>query len=48
MNKNQKGFGTVEGLLLFVILGIVVLVGWYVYNAKNSTDKTVNSKPAKS
>lgn len=36
MNRNQQGFSTVEGLLIFVIVGLIGGVGWYIYHTKNN------------
>jgi type II secretory pathway pseudopilin PulG len=54
MKKNQKGFSHVETLLLVVIAGIIVAVGWYVWHSvsqanKNlsSADSTTNASPSK-
>lgn len=46
--RYQKGFTVVEGLLIFVIVGVIGGVGWYVVNSKNKTNKTSNqiSTPA--
>jgi len=40
MKKNHKGFSTVEGLLIAVIIILVGFIGWYVWHSKNNTDKT--------
>jgi hypothetical protein len=37
MKTNQKGFSAVEGLLIFVVVGLIGFVGWYVWHSKNST-----------
>jgi type II secretory pathway pseudopilin PulG len=54
MKKNQKGFSHVEVLLLTIIVGIIVAVGWYVWHSvsqanKNlsSADGTTNAAPSK-
>lgn len=39
--KNQKGFGAVEALLILVILGIVGFTGYFVWHAKQNTDKSL-------
>lgn len=48
MKKNQLGFGTIETLLIVVIVGIVGTVGWFVYNSQKKTndilDKTTQSQ----
>jgi uncharacterized protein (UPF0333 family) len=41
MLKN-KGFSTIEGLLILVIVLILGGVGWYVWHSKNETDKTLS------
>jgi predicted negative regulator of RcsB-dependent stress response len=43
MNKNQKGFGVVEGLLILVIVGILGFTGWYVWHSKQATYKTYSN-----
>lgn len=43
MNKNQKGFGVVEGLLILVIMGLIGFIGWYVWQSKNSVSSTYNN-----
>lgn len=40
--KNQKGFTVVEGLLILVIVGLIGGVGWYVWDAKKESDKSLN------
>lgn len=42
MSKNQKGVSVVEVLLILVIVGILGGTGWYVWNSKQDTDKTLN------
>lgn len=39
MNKNQKGFTLVEGLLVIIALTLVGFTGFYVYNANKKTDQ---------
>ncbi len=41
--KNSQGFAVVEGLLILVIVGLIAGIGWYVWNAKKQTDKTLDS-----
>ncbi|MEK7059241.1 MAG: hypothetical protein AAB971_00580 [Patescibacteria group bacterium] len=51
MKKNQQGFGSVQILLILVIVGIIGFVGWYVYNANQGASnnyKTASSEAAKS
>ncbi len=55
LNKNQSGLGTVEIILILVIVGILGTVGWFVYDrnhiktssgSANSTNTiTATSKP---
>lgn len=40
--KNQKGFGAVETILVLVIVGLIGGVGWYVWDAKKESDKSLN------
>lgn len=44
MNKNQKGFSVVEGLLIIVIAGLVAGVGWYVWQARKDNTTTANTQ----
>jgi len=39
--KNQNGFTALEGLLAFVIIGIVGFTGWYVYHAQQNANKNL-------
>lgn len=45
LQRNQKGFSAVEGILVLVILGIVGFTGNFVWHAKESSDKnlTINN-----
>lgn len=43
IRNNEKGFSPVEIALLVVIVGAIGFVGWYVYQAKNNTDKVLSS-----
>lgn len=36
---NQTGFSVVEALLMLVVIGILGFTGWYVYHAKQASDK---------
>lgn len=36
--KNTKGFALVEALLIFVIIGALAGVGWYVYQRQNTDE----------
>ena len=42
-SKDQQGFGTVEALLILVIVVIVGFVGWFVYNTNQKASKTIDS-----
>jgi hypothetical protein len=46
MNKNQKGLAAVQAVLIVVIIGILVGVGWYVWNANKQADKNLKSADA--
>ncbi len=37
--KNSLGFSVVEALLLLIVVGILGFTGWFVYHAKQSSDK---------
>lgn len=42
MNKNQKGFNSVEGLLVLFIVLLIGFVGWFVWHSRNNTKSTDN------
>ncbi|HEX5448017.1 MAG TPA: hypothetical protein VFW90_02335 [Candidatus Saccharimonadales bacterium] len=42
MNKTQKGFAALEGLLILIIIAIIGGTGWYVWHSKNQTDNTLD------
>lgn len=42
MNKRQKGFSSIEGLLVVIILVLIGFVGWYVRQATSNSDKNLN------
>ena len=47
LKRNESGFGTVETLLVIVIVAVLGFVGWYVYKQKNSkTPKETSSDTA--
>lgn len=51
MHSNQKGASAVEAFLLFVIVALIGLVGWYVYQAQPETavnDSSSSSQTASS
>lgn len=35
MNSNQRGVGALEMVLLLVLVGLIGVVGWFVYKANN-------------
>jgi len=39
MNKTQKGFAVLEGLLLVIIVAVIGGIGWYAIHTKHQTDK---------
>jgi hypothetical protein len=38
MNKNQKGFSAIEGLLIILVVLLLSFIGYYVYHAQNTTN----------
>ena len=40
---NQNGFSVVEDLLVIIVIGIIGAVGFYVYKAKQNTDKSLTN-----
>jgi hypothetical protein len=42
MNKTQKGFAVLEGLLLLVVVGMIAGSGWYAFHSKHQTDKILS------
>jgi uncharacterized protein (UPF0333 family) len=42
MNKKQKGFASLESLLILVIIVMIVFVGWFVWHARSQADKSLN------
>lgn len=44
MKKNQGGFSIVEVLLVFLAMGIIGAVGWYVYDSQTSNDPSVSTQ----
>lgn len=42
MNKNQKGFTAIEGLLILIIVGMVGITGGYVWHSKKAADNIYN------
>lgn len=43
MNKNQKGFGIVETLLILILVGLLGGVGWYVYDSNKKADDSLTN-----
>jgi len=47
---DQTGFATIEAVLIIVVVAILGYTGWFVWHAKQNTDKTLsntaNSQPA--
>lgn len=43
MNKSQKGMAGLESLLILVIVGILAFTGWYVYKARQNSNKNLNN-----
>lgn len=43
MNKNQSGFSVVEMLIIVVMLGLVVAVGWLIYDRQQKQDTPTNT-----
>jgi type II secretory pathway pseudopilin PulG len=43
MNKTQKGFALMEGLLIILILAIIGFGGYYVWNSQKNTNKSLNN-----
>lgn len=41
--KSQKGFSVIEGLLILVIVGLLGGTGWYVWDSKKNSDKSLNT-----
>jgi len=47
VDKNQKGFTAVEGLLIILILAVVGFGGYYVYHTNHKTKAAVSTTAAK-
>lgn len=48
MKKNEKGFGLFEGLLIIIILIILGLIGWYIFNKKDDKSSKKESSQSQS
>jgi cytoskeletal protein RodZ len=46
MKKNQQGFGVVEVLLVLVVVLLLGIIGWYVFETRNNkpTPDNANSQ----
>ena len=44
----ERGFSTLEAMLILVIVGLIGFIGWYVYQSKNNTTSTYNAVQASS
>lgn len=42
-HKNQRGFSTVEGVLVVVALALIGFVGWYVYHTRQNSNKALDA-----
>lgn len=45
---NQTGFSAIEGLLSAIVVLLVVFIGYYVWHAQQTTNKTLNTAPTSS
>lgn len=43
MSKNQNGMALVESVLILVIVAILAFTGWYVYHARQNSNKNLSS-----
>jgi predicted negative regulator of RcsB-dependent stress response len=41
--QDDRGFGHIEFILIFVIVAIIGFTGWYVWHAKTNSEKTLNA-----
>ena len=44
MKNNQKGFGTVELIIVLVVVGLLGFAGWYVWQKNNKSDDSQNNQ----
>lgn len=42
MIKNQQGFSVIKSIIILVSVGLLVLVGWYIYSRRNSASTSEN------
>ncbi len=45
MNKNEKGFSVIEGLITLVIIGLIGFIGWYVWDKNSESTKQNAADP---
>jgi uncharacterized protein HemX len=43
VKQDESGFSPVESLLVIVIVAILGFVGWYVYHAQQTANKSLNA-----
>ena len=43
MNKNEKGFGAIEAILLLLIAGLIGSVGFYIYKSQKATNRSLDN-----
>jgi predicted negative regulator of RcsB-dependent stress response len=43
IKKDERGFSPIETILVLVIVAVIGFVGWFVYHAKQTTDKSLNA-----
>ncbi|HZL07568.1 MAG TPA: hypothetical protein VFC50_00030 [Candidatus Dormibacteraeota bacterium] len=41
--QDERGFSPIETILVIVIVAVIGFVGWFVYHAKQTTDKSLNA-----
>jgi predicted negative regulator of RcsB-dependent stress response len=48
IKQDERGFSPVETILVIVIVAVIGFVGWYIYHAKQNTDKSLGAANATS
>jgi uncharacterized protein HemX len=43
IKQDERGTGHLEAALIVVVVAIIGFVGWYVYHAKQNTDRALNT-----
>lgn len=43
MKNNQSGFSALESILILVLISTISFAGWYVWRAKDATEKTLDT-----